>query len=312
MKNVAKMYNFSSKLWYDKRFISKQGEVSLYLQVTLNRKHKAFPLKIKWLVDRIDMAAGELLLKARGDRPYQDYNMAIRQEQGRHNEILMTYRLKKANIDIIKFAKEVKVYDSKISFASFVPREALKRYNRKEITRRTFQNHTTTYLKMVEFEPVWCFEQLTVAWVKRFRQWLINKDYNLSYVWTVLKNVKAYMAFTEYEPMMHIEEEVIKFKNPEPKYKTTFLTTDEVRQLIKLCNSGYLTEKQNRVLSAFLFSCFTGLRISDVYRVNASWEETQGFLDFILKMNERAGKWIRIPLPDHARDFVKNLNGIYF
>lgn len=312
MKTLAKMYSFSTKLWYDKRWINKSGEASLYLQVTLNRQHKVFPLKIKWPVDLIDMVNGELLPKKRGDRSHQDYNMAIRQEQGRHNEIVLTYRLKKANIDIEKFSREVKVYDSKISFAAFMARETLKRFNRKEITRRTWLNHNTAYLKMVEFNPVWSFDELTVAWMKRFKQSLLNKGYMHSYVWTLIKTVKTYMVFTEFEPMMHIDEEVVKFKNPEPKYQTTHLTTEEVRLLIKLCNSGYLTDKQTRVLNAFLFTCFTSLRISDVYRVNAKWQLTEGFLDFIPKKNEKAGKWVHVPLPEHAKDFVKNLNGHYF
>jgi hypothetical protein len=55
MKTLADMYSFSSKLWYDKRWVSKTGDASIYLQVNLNGRHKEFPLKMRWPVDKIDL-----------------------------------------------------------------------------------------------------------------------------------------------------------------------------------------------------------------------------------------------------------------
>ena len=56
MKKLDEMNSFSCKLWFDKRWVTKSGIASLYLQVTINGKHKEFPLKLKWPAKSVDLA----------------------------------------------------------------------------------------------------------------------------------------------------------------------------------------------------------------------------------------------------------------
>src|SRR5690606_26350749 len=73
-----------------------------------------------------------------------------------------------------------------------------------------------------------------------------------------------------------------------------------------------LTDRQLRILRAFLFTCFTSLRISDVYSANSDWEVQDNFLEFIPFKNRKRGKIIKIPILPIAKRFVKKGNGLYF
>ena len=306
------MYSFSSKLWYDKRWVSKSKEASLYLQVVINREHKTFPLKLKWPVDKIDLVTGTLLPRNRQDPEVYDYNLLIRMEQSKHTEILRTYRIKQQVIDMKIFARQNRVFEQKTSFVSFMFRETESRYRRKEIVKRSLMNHNSTNELMIEFDPVWNFEFVNVKWMKRFKQFLVNKNYKPGYIWTVLKTVKAYLQLAIDDPMVYADQEAADFPNPQPKWITNYLNTTELRQLLVLYKSDRITAEQHLVLRAFLFTCFTSLRISDVYRVNAKWKVNDDLLNFLPKKNERRGVWITIPLTPLAKQFVKNTLGLFF
>lgn len=78
-----------------------------------------------------------------------------------------------------------------------------------------------------------------------------------------------------------------------------FLTTSELKRLYLnfLDRRRYLTETEQDVMRAFLFSCFTGLRYSDLHSLDASeifdWK--------IRKQMHKTGDPVYIPIPLQAR-----------
>ncbi|RVU01072.1 site-specific integrase [Mucilaginibacter limnophilus] len=312
MNNSGDMYNFSVKLWYNKKRIAANGLASLYLQVILNSRHKEFPLKLKWPADRIDLAAGTLLPKKRGDQEVNDLNMIILDTMGKYNEVVIRYRMKQAPIDLVTFTREVTTGDKKANLVSWMRNEIVIRYKRKEIGKRSYLNHNSAVAAMEAFDKCWPFDQLDVKWMKRFKTHLVAEGYSPGGVWSIIKSLKAYLQFSRLEPMLHVDEAVAGFPNPLPTWNTTFLTKDEVRLLIILLRSGNLLDTELTVLRAFLFQCFTSLRISDVYRVNAKWQLSDGYLDFIPKKNEKKGKWVHVPIMPMAMNFVSNTLDKYF
>ena len=78
-----------------------------------------------------------------------------------------------------------------------------------------------------------------------------------------------------------------------------FLTTSELRRLYLnfFDRKRFLTETEQDVMQAFLFSCFTGLRYSDLYSLDASeiydWK--------IRKQMHKTGEPVYIPIPLQAR-----------
>lgn len=78
-----------------------------------------------------------------------------------------------------------------------------------------------------------------------------------------------------------------------------FLTTNELKHLYLnfLDRRRFLTETEQNVMRVFLFSCFTGLRYSDLYSLDASeifdWK--------IRKQTHKTGEPVYVPIPVQAR-----------
>ncbi|WP_342644990.1 site-specific integrase [Mucilaginibacter sp. CSA2-8R] len=319
MKNQSEMYSFSSKLWYNKRCISKKtGDASIYIQVTINRVHDEFPLKLRWPADKIDLDKGELVRRRKPDPDVDDYNLLIKIEQAKHTEILRTYRLRKAHIDMDKFKSELMIFDNRESFSGFMFRFNRQRYEDKLIERKTFQNIRSTVKLMMEFDMSWRYDTLCISFMDRFKAFLRNKEYHKSknytpgQIWTKIRDVKSHMEFASKEPMVYINQDVISYPNPEPEWETTFLNRDEIGRLIKVYNSEPLNGPDYQILSAFLFTCFTSLRISDVYRINSEWVIGESFIKFIPKKNYKKRKSLTIPIMPLAMNLILNLKGKYF
>jgi integrase/recombinase XerD len=312
MNNSSEMFNFSSRLWYNKRRVSKSGIVTLYLQVIINGKHKELPLNLKWPAVNIDLDAGFLLPRFKKDPEVSDYNLIIDIERGKHNEIHRTYRIRGEELDIPKFNKEVRVFNSRECFLTYMESESLSRLKRKEILRKTYQNVSATRALLKEYDPECLFKNIDVKWMKGFRQFMLNSGYMPSTIWSRIASTKTYLRLASLEPMLYVNEKVLDFPNPEPPYSTTYLNDDEVRRLMILYKSQLLEYTAQRVLGAFLFTCFTGLRISDLYRINAKWKISDSKLRFIPKKNERKGKTIEIEIMPMANHFVQKLTGLYF
>lgn len=307
------MYSFSSKLWFNKRAIaSKTGEVSIYLQVVINRSHKEFPLKLKWPVNKIDLIKGLLLPRQRGDKDVDDYNLLLLSEQAKHIEILRSYRIRRAPIDMQKFIRELNTFDNKDSFIAFMLNHNRRRYDTKEIENRTYRNIRSTIMLMINFNLSWRYEMLTVKFLKQFKIYLQGKDYEPGHIWSKIRDVKSHLKMASTEPLIHVDPEVIAFSNPQPQWRTTYLNREEVNSLIKVYREEDLKAMDRNVLRAFLFTCFTSLRISDVYRVNADWRIDENFIDFIPKKNQKKRKRLKVPIMGMARMFIQNETGQYF
>jgi integrase/recombinase XerD len=317
MKSLAEMYSFSSKLWFDKRWLSKAGDASLYLQVVINGKHKEFPLKLKWPADKIDLANGTLVRRRKEDPDLNDYNLLIMAEIAKHAAIFKTYRLKEIALDITRFAHELNYYDPKGCVAVYMEQKALLLKDSKEISFRTWQNTEAVRRVMLEFNPVWPFKMVNGEWMAKFKRFMKSRQYRPGiyhkpgHVWTVIKTVKAYLQMAAKDPMKTVDMSAANFSNQEPDWETRYLNKSDVNKLLAMVGNQ-LTVNQNRILKAFLFQCFTSMRISDVYRANSFWKVSDGFLSFVPWKNRKNGRWLHIPIMPMAKDLIADDTGKFF
>lgn len=104
--------------------------------------------------------------------------------------------------------------------------------------------------------------ELDARFVDKFVNHLITRNYlnNSIKVYITLIRVVLNWSFGRYIPRFDLS--FLKFKAVENE--TTFsLTVDEIKALMRVAPE---TPLQQKVIDAFLFACFTGLRISDVIR----------------------------------------------
>lgn len=90
-----------------------------------------------------------------------------------------------------------------------------------------------------------------------------------------------------------------------------FLEIDELNNLIEIYNNDLLPDHLNNVLELFLFSCFTGLRFSDV--TTLTHKNIVGTaLHFYPTKNRRFSQFLQIPLPQIALDLIEDRVGKLF
>lgn len=310
------MSTFTSKLHYNTDRVKKDGNASVYLRLIFTRKKKDFPLNLQWPADKIDLANGLLLPRFKKDPDVADFNLIIQIEKARHTEIQRTYRIRNETLTFEKFEREIKIFDSKECFATYFEMERNRRFKRKEIEKKTWQNHGSCKRAILRYDPLCLFKDIDAKWMKGYKSHLQNIEYKPGHrykpgsIWKFICTTKAYLVLASTEPMLYVDQGAIDFANPKTSTITTFLNEEELRRLIILLD-GDLTGRQLRVLQAFLFTCFTSLRISDVYCANAEWEVEDGFIQFIPHKNRKRGREIKIPLLPMARKFIRH-TGFYF
>ena len=300
----------SIKLYYNKSRIKKNGYASLYLRVIIAREKKDFPLELEWPVEKINLEKQILLPRQKPDYDVADYNLLIEVEKARHTEIHRTYRLRNEELTIEKLSREIKIFSSNECFTTYIEQERNRRYRRKEIEQKTWQNAHATKLSLLAYDPLCLFKNINVKWLNGFKTFLQAQGYKPGTIWAKIACTKAYLRLASKEPMLYVDADVLDYGNPKPAVKTVYLNEEELRRLIILID-GDLTDVQYRVLKAFLFTCFTSLRISDLYNANTQWEVQEGFLDFLPHKNRKKGKWLRIPLIPIARQFIKETGNFF-
>jgi len=318
------MFSFNSKLWYEKRRVSKTGETTIYLQVLIDSLHTEFNLKLRWPVKYIDLTNGILLPRTKQNDPdVSDYNLIIKTEQAKHTEIFRTYRLSNKNLDLKTFRKELQVFDQRESFITYIERERNTRFRKKDIELKTWQNANAVKMAIMQYDNLSLFKNINKKWMDGFKTHLLHyeyakrsgalsgKRYKPGTIQAIIKTTKTYLQRASCEPLIHVDKSALQYANPKPAVKTTFLNREEIRRLILLLE-GDLSDKQLRVLKGWLFMAFTSLRISDLFEANSRWEISDGFLTFIPIKNHKKGKIISIPMLPMARRFLASKNGLYF
>jgi len=137
------------------------------------------------------------------------------------------------------------------------------------------------------------FNQITPEWLEGFQKFILSEVSQVT-AWHYYSNIKYALnkAFRQ-KIIPSIPSQFVKgIKKPETKRE--YLTIQEVKKLYKTkCNN-------QEVKDAFLFSCFTGLRYSDV--VNLTWDNISN--DKIEYKQKKTGGVEYLPISQTAKDIL--------
>src|SRR5690606_7442092 len=128
--------------------------------------------------------------------------------------------------------------------------------------------------------------------------------------WSHLKDINAYLNLAKAEDNIPCVNPFANgFSNREVGTDVDAITLDELKGLHEYDNSDEIPLSHKMVLGQFLFSCYTGLRISDLKRITLE-NIVDDTLVFAPKKGERFGKIVKVPLTERAKAFVsKELEG---
>ena len=171
----------------------------------------------------------------------------------------------------------------------------------------TYRQQKATLTKIQKFRTNIFFYEITedflTEMVSYMKNTLKNKQTTVS---TTLKNFKKYLHLANKNgintPLHYSSISVKSFKGDR-----TFLTSDEIKIIYEYKNASYTSEAHRSIINRFLFSCFTGLRISDVFSI--SQENIIG--DHLVFTASKTGKFQRILLNKTAKRLINDTGALF-
>ncbi|MCQ4139848.1 site-specific integrase [Chryseobacterium sp. EO14] len=162
----------------------------------------------------------------------------------------------------------------------------------------TKETWTNTLKHLIDFQgKKISFQEITINWLEKFKGYLINdKELAMNSVNTYFNKINAALNQAIKENI--ISENPIRFIDRPKKEETeiVFLSEDEVQTLI---DTDFW---DNDTKNAFLFSCYTGLRISDIKSLE--WNHIK---DNRIQLRQTKTKnTVYIPLNENAINILNN------
>ncbi|MCD6347034.1 MAG: site-specific integrase [Bacteroidales bacterium] len=285
----------------DTSYTNKDEKHPIYLLVYLQGKRVRFHTGINVSKTEWDDSK-KLIIKSHPDAG--DYNLIISQARAKISNILVKYRLHDKEVSPSLLKEEYERPSTAFDFIEWLERAIEER--RGEVTDTSIRQFRGHMLKLKEYRKTLSFSELNEDFFHGFNRYMKttlknhqNTRFNTLKTLRTFINIAKRKGIVEYNPLDRM---------PTKRVQTdrVFLSEEEFEKLLELYRHQSLPEKYQRTLRQFLFSCFTGLRISDIPRIRMEDIIANTLILIPLKTKNTAAKTIRIPLPAPAIELIKD------
>ncbi|SEM66787.1 Site-specific recombinase XerD [Mucilaginibacter gossypiicola] len=289
----------------------------LFLRVIIDRVKREFNLKESWPEAFFDPAAERVTKRSARDTDADRVNMILTEAKSRANRIIMRYFSAEKPLTTSLFTREFENYDNRENFLAYWKQTQDNWENEGVIKDTTAKNHTTSYNRLVEFlggNEVLLLGDINFDFVVKFNTWMRTKKV------PALSHNSACTTHTRFRTyIIKAKDDGFDIQNPYERYKFKYedghresLEKHELQALKKLFDSGELDELCQETLRKFLFSCYTGIRISDTHQLHRNMIKNGRLKMSLLKGAVRYGKEINMLIPDYALKLVEGRKGVLF
>ena len=303
--------NMSGKLSYKIRikrdYIRHDGTSSLFLSIYFKGKRKRLPLNISVPLTSFDSK------KQRVKKGYKfsgDFNLVIEKTLADLNAIEISYRLSNAKITLDRVLEDLLNPSLRIDFNLFAEKILEAQFENKIITKSTYRQQKGCLNKIKRYKSPLLFADIDVEFLDTFKGYLKSTLKNKpSTVEGTIKNFKKYLHQANKASIKtDLKFNDIKVKPMVGDY--VFLLPDELKKLHDFYVSPFINGTWKDILQRYLFSCFTGLRISDIEKIS----EDNFLDDHLVYTAQKTGKITRQKLNQTALNLIdlpQVFNGSY-
>lgn len=242
------------------------GSRMVYLQAIIDRMHAEVSLGFYIKEDMFDPK----LQRMKASHPNKEnFDTEFINAIARANTIASRFRVERKSLTPEAFRNEFNDASTEMDFIKFF--EHTRELKKPALAVNTIKAHTTVLNKLKEFRKHGIpFNQITLELLQRFRNHLISGGNGAATIEKVLKIVKQYHneAKAKGISVNRIELKIKSFKS-----NRSALTEVEVNRLTDYYQNALTPANHKKVLRYFLFSCYTGVRISDISVI--TWKNVQ-------------------------------------
>ena len=239
-----------------KKQLNSEGKALIQVEAYLNKQKKYFSTKVyvkpfQWDAKR----------KAVKNHP----NMESL------NQYLTNFiaELEQVELEVAHSGKEFSLSDLKekpdagqTSFSLFMKNEI----TQSNLKQSTLKNHFSTLQVLSSFQADVSFNDLSFNFLCDFEHYMLVNKYHRNTIAKHIKHLKRYINLAINKDLFDLHRYPFrKYKIKYMESKRTHLTPEELEQLESLNLKGRRTLQ--RTLDMFLFSCYTGLRFSDIVSI---------------------------------------------
>lgn len=231
-----------------------------------------------------------------------DFNLLLEKAHAKANGILYDFRMRGIKPTPKDFREAWQNPDAHHNFLTFYRREIDRREARGEIESSTARQHRSSYESLRQFRKEISFADISVSMVLEFEQHLKRNGLKLGTISVKMKNFKAYLNLAI--------RSGIKRPNPFNEYKIrkgprrmVYLDPEEFKLFEKYYEHSPIRETLKSSIRLFLFSCCTGMRLSDVLNFESSWIRRDKIV-FIPQKTSKLEKQVEIPIGKKARLYL--------
>lgn len=243
------VFNRSKKL-------NREGKGLIQIEVYMNKRRKYFSTKVYIKINQWDSIRRQVKNHSNSKSLNEYLTQCISE-------------LEEIELNTIKHGKTFTFNDFKkkdekvgISFLIFMEKEI----GQADFKESTTKNHISTLNILHDYKKEIYFQDLTYEFLCDFEHFLLTRLYNRNTISKHMKHIKRYLNLAINKNMFEMQDDPFrKYKMKYQESKRTHLTPEEVTRIesLDLQNKKYLEKCRD----LFLFSCYTGLRFSDVIRI---------------------------------------------
>lgn len=285
--------------WLDTRTTNKEGYSCLYLRTYLNGEYVHVSLNIDIKPVNWDKEA----MMITGGEKRKENNLIIKEAIGRAADIILKYKVNKSNLTKDLFLKEFKNPSVITEFYEYMEYCIRSRPDLSDSTRPV---HLSVVTKLREFRNKLLIIEVDRPFLEAYNKYLLNKGQKINTVHKDMKIIRTYIN-------MALRDELIKkspfevFKPKQIKTFATYLTIQERDRLKDMYAENNLQVTIKETLRQFLFTCYTGLRVSDLKLIKYEQIAPNGILTYIPKKTKNVtGNKIEISIPEYAKKLIYN------
>lgn len=278
-------------------YVRADGTCALYLVLYL-KKRKRIPLNLAVMPKYFDKK------KQRVKKTFnkaKDYNLLIEKMLADINTIELNYRLSDTPLTLDALVQDLFNPSLRINFNTFANKMLKYQHTKKIIATSTYKQQLSALKKIKSYKDPILFTEITTDFVSEFRAYMRTSLKNAPQtVESTIKNFKKYVHIANNRGInTPLRYNAILVQDPKGQF--TFLLPEEVKKLYTFYNSAFINTAWKNILQRYLFGCFTGLRISDIERI-----EPQNFINGTLAFTtHKTKKFQSLTLNDTAKQLIE-------
>lgn len=261
----------------------------------------------------MDVVKGKVKATLPEDPDVTPFNLRLNEYKAVAHRLQLSGYLKNNDVTIDDLVKEFKDVGKGNDFFTFMEEKAKELYNDNVIVYATWNRHKATLNTFKEFYRGQSLQisKIDLDLITRFDAWarrVKKRQHNtvVGYHKDIKKYLsigvrKCYIAFNPYDDFS--------FKYVDGDRQA--LDKDELARLYKVFLDPELAHNEREVARRYLFSCVTGLRISDSSLAHSKMI-INGVLNFVAFKGRQKGKKLKLPLSNIAKSLIEGRTGLLF